>query len=345
MSVYLISGKDKYRIGECLRSLLRQNSVAKENTVTIDAGSAKTFDLESALMQCYGNSLFDSGEPKAVILQDPFFLSASAKSPEKKSTGKKKKSDVPDEKDRRCGILEQYLKSPDPDTSLFFFCREFEADSRKKEYKLLQKYHAEILKLDKMKSWEFASYADRKLKEHHLTMTPDAKEEFMRRVSGDTSLFHQALEKLLLYGSTSLNKEDIRGLVSLNPDVNVFLMSNAFVRGDLSSVLQAKEDMIRGGYDVNAMSAMLASRLRSFYMTKQLYEEGLSDEQIAVRLRANEYAVKMNLENTRGISAKQLLACLNALAEADQNMKAGTGSGPEMFDAFLLRGISHYAGN
>ncbi len=345
MSVYLISGKDGYRIRECLQSLLRQNGIEKENTVIIDASSAKNFDLEGALMQCYGNSLFDDGQAKAVILQNPFFLSASQRETKPKKTAARKKKDQPDEKDRRYDILEQYLRSPGSNTHLFFYCADFEADSRRKEYKLLAAHNAQILKMDKMKSWEFANYADRKLNEHGISMNRDAKEELMRRVNGDTSLFHKALEKILLYGSKSLTREDVRGLVSLNPEVNVFYMSNAFVKHDLAGVLQAKEDMLRAGYDITAMVAMLGTRLRAFYLTKQLYEEGLSPSQITTRLHANEYAIKMNIENTAGLRASDLLRYLNELAEVDQNIKAGISGGADSFDTFLLRSTQGYAGN
>ena len=144
MNVYVISGKDPYRIRECLNSLLRQNSIAKENTVWIDADSPKTFQLENALMQCYGNSLFDTGETRAVILKNPYFLNASVKETSPKKAGGRKKAAAPDEKDRRNDVLEQYLRAPDSGTFLFFFCSDYDADSRKKEFKLLQKYNDKI---------------------------------------------------------------------------------------------------------------------------------------------------------------------------------------------------------
>ena len=331
MSVYILSGKDIYRIEENLKHILSNHGIDKEHTVYFDGSDKKNFRLEAAILECDSFSLFDE-DPKAVIIRDPFFLSASKKSDE---TGAKKKTDK--EQEQRISLLEQYLKQPSEKTVLVFYCTGFEADSRKKEYKLLQKYHAEVLRLQKMKKWEFENYTDKQLSLNGLRLTRDARSELLNRVDGDTLLLHNAIDKMALYGKKDLDLDDISHLVSLNPEVNVFQMSNAFIRGDLAKVLRARDEMLDNSYDYQSMIAMLASRLRAYYEYKLLYEKGLNDSEITMRTHANEYAVKISLEAMSSLRSRTILEWLGELAQLDQDIKAGKADAANGFEMFLLR--------
>lgn len=330
MSTYILSGKDIYRVEENLRHILKNHGIDRGHTVVFEADDRKKFRMDAAIIECDTFSLFDD-DPKAVIIRNPFFLNAGKKS----ESASKKTADK--DAEMRISIMEQYLKKPNPSAVLIFCCIGFEADSRKKEYKLLQKYHAEIIRLQKMKKWEFENYADRQLSLNHLRLTRDARTELLNRVDGDTLLLHNALDKMVLYGQESLDLNDIVHLVSLNPEVNVFQMSNAFLKGDFAGVIRARDEMLAASYDDQALIMMLAGRLRAYYGYKKLYEKGLSPSEIAVRMHANEYAVKISLEGASSIRSSDLLRWLSELAELDQNIKAGRADASGGFEMFLLK--------
>ncbi|MBQ9824448.1 MAG: hypothetical protein IJM63_08110 [Solobacterium sp.] len=135
MSIYLLSGKDLYRQEEALKRIIRDTGADKEHTVVFDASDPKTFRFESAIMECDTFSLFEGSDRKAVIIREPYFLNAGFKSSGRASRKKEEKEEA--DKEKRLSMLEQYLKQPNPDTALIFYCHGFDADSRKKEYKLL----------------------------------------------------------------------------------------------------------------------------------------------------------------------------------------------------------------
>ena len=87
-------------------------------------------------------------------------------------------------------------------------------------------------------------------------------------MSNDTLKFHNAIVKIDLYGKRELNLEDIMHIVPMNADLNVFRMSNAFVVHDLSTTLLAVDEMLQARYDYVAMIAMLASKLRSYTISR-----------------------------------------------------------------------------
>ena len=315
-----------YRQEERLATLLKEFSIGKDYVTTFDASNAKTFRFDEALVACDTFSLFDDSAKKAIIIKEPYFLRAAVKTSKKEV-----------EKEQRLKSLEAYLKNPNPNTLLVFYCHTFSADTRKKEYKLLTSYDARIVKFELMKPWEFEKYVDDKLKENKYKLTRDARGELLERVSNDTLKFHNALVKIDLYGKRELNLEDIIHIVPMNADLNIFRMSNAFVAHDLSSTLLAVDEMLQARYDYVAMIAMLASKLRSLYNIKKLYERGLSDSMIATRLHADDWAIKKGLESCYHLQSKTVLRYLEELATLEQGIKAGRIDPKNGFEQFLLK--------
>ena len=325
MSIYIISGKDTYRQEKCLEHLIEENGIEKDNIYTYDAEDKKTFYLENALIECGSLSLFTDYAKKCVIVKNPFFLNAVSK-------GKEDSSD----KDERVKSLENYLKDPNEDALLVFYCEGFDADKRKSEYKLLMKYGCTDIPFLVLKQWEFDKYVDAELKENKLKLSFDAKGELLKRINNDTMSLHNAIEKLLLIEKNEIDIVDIKALVSLNPDVNVFDMSNFFVQKNLTRTLQSIEDMKKANYSYADMLPMLASRLRSFYQIKKLYEMGLDEPDITAKLHANPYAIKKSLENCSEVSSKDILKYLSQLADIDQGYKSGTLDLDAEFESFIL---------
>lgn len=342
MSVYLYSGKDIYRMEKNLNELLNKNEIDREHTVSFDGSDKKNFRLDSALMECGSFSLFDEDNKKAVIVKNPFFLTKSGKETEKvlktdSASVKKRKEKEAEKKEGNLVLLENYLKDASKDTFLIFYCDAFDADSRKKEYKLLQKYDVKIMNFAQMNDRDFEAYLNEQIIKKGYHLTNEAKKELKDRVDIDTMKLHNALEKMDLYGEKDLNEEDIKHIVPMNSTVNAFKISSMFIQGNLSETLKAKDEMLSFNYDYNAMMLMIAGRLRSLYNMKHLYEHGLDESDIAVRLHANPWAVKFGLQDCRGLKSAVLLSYLNQLAELDQNIKAGLIDPKDGFEQFLLR--------
>lgn len=341
MSVYLYSGKDLYRMEKNLKDLLKKNDIAHDHIVDFDGSDKKNFRLDSVLIECGSFSLFDEENKKAVIVKNPYFLTKSSKAEKvltsDTSSVKKKKEKENSQKEETLVLLENYMKDENKNTILVFYCDAFDADSRKKEYKLMQKYGVKMMDFSQMNDREFNTYMEEQLAKKGYHLTSEAKTELKERVDIDTMKFHNALEKMDLYGEKDLSEEDIKHIVPMNSTVNAFKISSMFIQGNLAETIKAKDEMLSFNYDYTAMMLMIASRLRSLYNMKHLYEEGFNEEDIAVRLRANPWAVKFGLQDCRGLKSTVLLSYLNQLAELDQGIKAGTIDPKDGFEHFLLK--------
>ncbi len=341
MSIYVYCGEDLFRIEEGIKNLLKKFNIDRDHIVSIDASDKRSFNIESVLVECDSFSLFDE-DRKAVIVKNPFFLSSSSKEAEKvlktdSPAVKKRKENEAKKRDTRLERLEQYFQNENPSTLLIFACYGYQADSRKKDYKLLDLYHAEVVSFKKMDENEFHKYVDRSLKKHDLQLTKTALNELLERVNNDTTLFHSALDKLVMYGESNLDLEDIKHLVSLNSEVNIFHLTSSFTVGNLEGCMQAVDEMLLANYDYTTMIAMLSKRLRTIYNVRLLHENGYSNDEIGTRMHMKSGYIYYVLKDSSTLNAKKVLTYLYELSEIDQGVKQGILDPKNSFERFLIK--------
>ena len=341
MNLYVYAGKDLYRQETALKKLLQKHGIDQDRTVVIDASDRKTFRMERVLMECDTLSLFDEGK-KAVIVRNPFFLNAESSEGGKVSKSdsaavKKRKENEQAAKERRLSMLENYLKNPSMDSLLIFECHGFQADTRKADYKLLQKYGCEMVLFDTMDEQAFIPYAKKGLKDAGVELDDRAFKMLLERCGTDTLLFHHALVRFDLYGKKELDVNDIRHLVPLNPNINVFNLTSGFTSGDLGLAMDTANEMLASGYDYMALISMITKRLRVMYNVRHLSESGLDHQTIANRLHQKKGYVYFVYKDSSRFTSKKLLSLLNQLAQLDQGIKQGKINPRYGFEQFMIR--------
>lgn len=341
MNLYVYAGKDTYRLESSLNSLLEKNRIDRDHTITFDASDRRNFRMDRVLMECDTLSLFDEGK-KAVIVKNPFFLNSDTSEATKVNktdspTVKKRKEKEKAEKETRLSMLESYLKQPSPSTILIFACFGFNADTRKADYKLLESYHCEKVVCDSMDEEAYRPYALKQLKQAGFTLSNDGFEELLCRTGTDTLLLHNAIEKFDLYGKKELDLNDVKHLVSLNPEINIFDLTSGFMKKDLGLAIETMNEMISAGYDYMALISLLSKRIRVIYNMRKLYESGMDNEQIAFRMKQKKGYVWYVLKDSKDYTSASLLRLLNELADMDQKIKQGSVQPSLSFEQFLIR--------
>lgn len=330
MSTWIYTGEDIWREEDVLKINLQKEGIDQDHTVMIDASDRKNFRMDEAIMECDTFSLFDEGK-KAVILKDPYFLLVSRR---KTTSAAKKKKDDPEDSIEK--ILTQYLKNPNPNTELIFYCHGTNAAKSRKITKLLLKYGTEYIEFNTMDEKEFRSYAEKELKKRGFNLSKPAFAELLERTGNDNLLFHNALDKLELYEQKDLDRNDICHLVSLNPKQDTLKFVSSFINGDLNGCLSVMHEMRTANYSVQSMIAMIAKRIRTVYNMKLLHEKGQSEDEIGVRLNVKRGYVWYVLKDYGSISSHTLLKWLKELADLDQAVKQGKIDPDDGFDRFIL---------
>ena len=327
MNTYLIHGKDIYRQELVLQEILKKNHVEKDQIRTIDASDKKTFRIEEVLLACDNVSLFSDGQMRAVIVDRPYYLNAAVKYAEAV-----KKTDSPSVKTRkekelrdreyRLDLLRQYLKAPDPDTILVFFCRDYTADSRKKDYKLLKDTGVTIIEEKKLTRSEFRQFVRDMLKKAGIILKDDALQELILRTDQDTMLVKNAMDSIVLYGEKQLSRKDITYLVPMPQEVQMYSLADAVMKGNTQEALRIRRELSLRNISVSAMVSSMGSSVRRMYNMKCMDEEYYDPEVIAAKLKTMDWLVRNQLKEYRHSSA-DLLKWMNELAEMDQGIKSG----------------------
>lgn len=329
MSNYVISGKNQYLAEERLKQILAESRCSKDNVIRLDAQDARKFQIDAALYECNIVSLFEENQERVVLLNNPWFLKA----------GDKAKEEV---REHLLDVLEQYLKNPNPACTLIFFLAGIDADTRRKEYKLLEKYHVKKIVAQPIKPWEFPAHITELLKKNGFVLDKEARMEFEERVGTDEFQLHNAIEKMKLYGEKKYSADIIRQLVSEDANLDIWKLGNAFLSGNDVKMIESRDQMYAKGIDVMEMIPRLASQLRKAYDIRALKDLGYDDASIAVRLRMKDSAVRINLKGMGTLRSRGILERMAALAEVEQAIKRGEAEPKSSFEAYLLKyGVRH----
>jgi DNA polymerase-3 subunit delta len=73
------------------------------------------------------------------------------------------------------------------------------------------------------------------------------------------------------------------------------------------------------------------------YLSKQLTEAGYGEKQIASKIGAHPYTVKLATQASRNFSEAQLAQALTLIADADEAMKTGRGDKQIVFDTLVCQ--------
>ena len=329
MSNYVISGKNQYLAEDRLKQILAESRCSKDNVIRLDAQDARKFQIDAALYECNIVSLFEENQERVVLLNNPWFLKA----------GDKAKEEV---REHLLDVLEQYLKNPNPACTLIFFLAGIDADTRRKEYKLLEKYHVKKIVAQPIKPWEFPAHITELLKKNGFVLDKEARMEFEERVGTDEFQLHNAIEKMKLYGEKKYSADIIRQLVSEDANLDIWKLGNAFLSGNAVKMIESRDQMYAKGIDVMEMIPRLASQLRKAYDIRALKDLGYDDASIAVRLRMKDSAVRINLKGMGTLRSRGILERMAALAEVEQAIKRGEAEPKSSFEAYLLKyGVRH----
>ena len=175
------------------------------------------------------------------------------------------------------------------------------------------------------------------LKDAGIEMDDRAFKMLLERCGTDTLLFHHALVRFDLYGKKELDVNDIRHLVPLNPNINVFNLTSGFTSGDLGLAMDTANEMLASGYDYMALISMITKRLRVMYNVRHLSESGLDHQTIANRLHQKKGYVYFVYKDSSRFTSKKLLSLLSQLAQLDQGIKQGKINPRYGFEQFMIR--------
>lgn len=256
---------------------------------------------DNALFECRSFSFFDF--QTIVVLENCSALTANGKA-KFDNTG-----------------LEEYLENPVPGKYFVITVDAEKMDERKKIVKLAKKH--KVITCGKPKEGDAIQIVHTIARQDGIEIEKDALESLWRRSSSIASC-RTDLQKLWTYTDHhSIQKNDVEELVPPMLEDNVFHWLNSVVKGDIGRSFGVFGDVKHAGYDSFALLSMIARQIRMMWYGKVFGSKGYTEQQIATRMGAHPYAVKVATEQSTRFSVKRLEQLILTVADAEFEVKSG----------------------
>jgi DNA polymerase-3 subunit delta len=160
--------------------------------------------------------------------------------------------------------------------------------------------------------------------DHGGNISREAASLLAALVGSDLRSLDQEIDKLLLYADgRPVDAEDVRTLVSRARDTNIFALVDSVGRRQTDRALRLLHGLLDDGEAPLYLLAMLARQVRILIQVSELRDEGLSQHEIASRLKLHPYVVEKGLAQARNFEMSQLEAAHQRLVETDWAIKTG----------------------
>ena len=161
------------------------------------------------------------------------------------------------------------------------------------------------------------------LKKYNYKIENNAIIELINRCNGNYDYILNELDKVLIVKKDYvINKEDIEKYTINIKEENIFDFVDKIVKKDVQGSLMNLNNILET-YEVAVIFSNLASQYRLILSTKNLISEGLSEKDIATKLKVHPYRIKLAHEKSFNYSNQELIDKLLYIGELDQRIKLG----------------------
>lgn len=218
-------------------------------------------------------------------------------------------------------LLLSYLDHPSPTTC--FVVVAGKPDFRQTFYKQLKEksYAVEFKPLTEeyIPDWIIA-----RLKSKRKTISQEAAASILALVGTSLREIQNEIEKLLVFigdrGTVEL--DDVKSVVGVSRQYNVFELQNAIAYKDLKRVLDIMKHMLEAGEYPVATVAYLTGFFRKVWLLREMMKERMNDYQLAGQLRVSSRFIGEYKTAVAKYSAENIEQCFKALVEADEQLKS-----------------------
>jgi DNA polymerase-3 subunit delta len=317
-SVYVLHGTEKYLLETWEREIVKAANPSGDQFDVMQLDLQET-SLDTALDEAETVPFFS--EYRTVIVKNAQFLTGAKE---------KQKHNV----DR----LAEYVVQPATYSVLVLIVESEKLDERKKIVKRL-KERAIVLEAKKPSQNELMRYVNDELSREQQKMERSTMERLLFLCQDDWGKLVRELEKLQLYAGTgaTIPIEIVNDLVPRTLEDNVFQLSELLVKRQADAALRLVRDLEKQGQELIGLLGLLARQYRNMYLSKQLTEAGYGEKQIASKIGAHPYTIKLATQASRGFSEAQLARALTLIADADEAMKTGRGDKQIVFDTLVCQ--------
>ena len=320
MNFYLLYGTDQSLINQKIKDLIKEIGVDNESVIKYSLSNTLLKDI---ILEASTVSMFSP--KKVVIVNDATIF----------TTSKDKVSD-PEE-------LLEYFKNYNKNSTIIFNVLTEKIDTRKKITKEFSKVGKSI-ELKKGDQAYLINYTKSYLKDNSYEMGINDISYLVTRSGNNIDTLVNELNKLMAYKleDKKITRDDIDDLVSSSIEEEIFSLTDAVVKGEVSRSLSLLEEFLQKNYEEIQIIALLANQFRFLFQVKRLTNKGKSQDDIAKTLGVHPYRVKLAISTNYYYQESDYLNYLKKLANLDKSIKLGTIDKRLGLELFLIKKDMNY---
>ena len=184
--------------------------------------------------------------------------------------------------------------------------------------------HAQVREFRPLQQSEVAAWINARAPRHSVTLEARAVAALSQLVGNQLWTLDSELQKLATYaGGRPVTETDVRELVSLAREPNVFAMADAVVEGRAHDAADLLLRLLADGDSPQRLLAMLARHYRLLLLTRELQQRGVRPQEIGARLQVQGFAAQRLLKQAPAYTIERLRTAYHKLLDADLSVKRG----------------------
>lgn len=320
-NVHVLFGPELYLLEKKKQEIINNTIPPEERDLSVTIHDARETSVQEALDDCQTISFL--GGNRVVIVKDAYFL-----------TTEKAREKV----DHNLDSLLSYMEKPSEDAVLVIMVPYEKLDNRKKVVKNLKKlaavYEAKSLKGGQLFDWVY-----KRTREQGVSISTEGINLLISYIGSNLYQLENEIIKMALHigPGNELEVQHIEQLVSRTLEQDIFKLINAIVSKRAEEAFLLLEDMFRQGEDSIKIINLIARQFRILFQLQELKKEGLSNGQIASKIKLPPFLVNMNMNLSVQYEGNELLGILSQLTELDYQMKTGQVSKELALESFIAK--------
>ncbi|MFD0958606.1 DNA polymerase III subunit delta [Paenibacillus chungangensis] len=320
-SVYVLFGKDRYRMEQFIEMLSDAMFTANEKEMGIARYDTSETPVEEIVLEAETIPFFAA--KKLILVRDTSIMAAGGKDQAKSV-------------EHRPETVLHYMENPMETSVIVFAVYADKLDERRKLVKAL-KERGSIVAFPELDGPQLVQWMVKRAAQQERKMVSDAAELLLSRIGHHMQQLAQEVDKLCLHAGIggAITEELVRDLTSSTVEEDVFALVDAIADMSIQRALPLYRNLLIRREEPIKIAALIARQLRIMLGIKEL-EGQYSPQQMAGQLGLHPYAVKLAAEKARKYNVNRLSKLLSSIADLDYAMKTGRIDKSLGMELFLL---------
>lgn len=242
------------------------------------------------------------------------------------------------------GLIEYFKDIPEGALLLITASEQEESKNRKNKIRTAVEKYGKVYDFQALNDGQLHSFIEKRFRAAGKQYAPSVIRMIMSE-SGygnkaiDYSLYNleNDLRKIIAHsGSESqIRSEDVREILSSNPENNVFAMLDAIGRNRKDEAFRLLHNLLQSGTPVFSLLGLITGQLELILAVKEMRDDGMTPAEMQKTLGVHQFRIKKAMAMTGQYSMNDLKAALSSAYEVDENIKTGLLDGQLALEYFI----------